>query len=391
MPNKSDNDTAKKMIYLDNAATTVPYKDVPETVNSCFYEAYANPAAMYSIANNSRRILRESRECIASFLGTDAASIYFTSGGSESDNWAIIGACEANRDKGKHIITSSVEHPAVLDTCRYLETKGYEITYLPVDSSGRIDVSEVEKAIRTDTVLISIMFANNETGVLMPIKEIGELAGANHIIFHTDAVGAFGHIPINVEDLNVDMLSAAAHKMKGPRGIGLLYIRSGVSVAPLIRGGHQQKGLRAGTENPALAAGFAKAVELVGRELHENMKKEEYLRNLLESKLLDDIGCSVNAKEALRLPSHLNVSFEGIEASSLVIMLDMRGICVSAGSACSSMDNKPSHVLTAMGLSDAAVSGSIRFSLSADNTEEEILKAAEQISECVKYLRTITG
>lgn len=379
------------MIYLDNAATTKVSEEVFDAMKLYFCEQYANPSAIYSFAGEGMKAVDEARRAIADLIGAQQNEIYFTAGGSESDNWAIKSAAEACKDKGKHIITSAIEHHAVLHTCQYLEKQGYEVTYIGVDENGTVRLDELEAAIRTDTILISIMTANNEIGTIQPLKEIGVLAKKNHILFHTDAVQAYGHIPLNVDELNIDMLSASGHKFHGPKGIGCLYIRKGVRIGALIHGGAQERARRAGTLNTAGIVGMGKAAELAAKNLQENTKKETELRNYLIKRVLEEIPYSrLNGDLVNRLPGNANFSFRFIEGESLLILLDQQGIYASSGSACTSGSLDPSHVLLAIGLPHEIAHGSLRLTLSEENTKEEIDFTVEQIKKIVERLRAMS-
>ena len=327
----------EKLIYLDNAATT---KTSPEVVNAMlpyFTEHFGNPSSVYGFAAANKEVITKQREIIAGVLGAKANEIYFTAGGTESDNWALTATAEAYESKGKHIITSKIEHHAILHTCEYLEKRGYEVTYLDVDENGLVDPKAVEAAIRPDTILISIMFANNEIGTIEPIAEIGRIAHEHGVLFHTDAVQAFAHVPINVDECNIDMLSASGHKLNGPKGIGFLYIRKGVKIRSFIHGGAQERKRRAGTENVPGIVGLGKAVELAAASMKERMDYETELRDYLISRIEKEIPyCRLNGDRVKRLPNNVNFSFQFIEGESLLIMLDMKGICASSGSACTS-------------------------------------------------------
>ena len=328
--------TDKKMIYLDNAATTRTDPRVVEAMLPYFSEYYGNPSSVYEFSGISKKAVTDAREILARSIGAKTQEVYFTAGGSESDNWAIKAAAEAFSHKGKHIITSKIEHHAVLHTCQYLEQKGYEVTYLDVDENGIIKLEELKKAVRPDTILISIMFANNEIGVIEPIKEIGQIAKERGIVFHTDAVQAYGHVPINVDEYGIDMMSASAHKINGPKGIGFLYIRTGVKIRSFIHGGAQERKRRAGTENVPGIVGFGKAAEIAMETMEERSQKERELRDYLMEKVLAQVPYTrVNGHRSLRLPNNCNFSFQFIEGESLLIMLDMAGICGSSGSALS--------------------------------------------------------
>ena len=360
-------------IYLDHAATTRMRDEVIEEMMPYFQTYYGNAASSYGLGVESRRALNHARTSIADTLQAKPEEIYFTSGGTEADNWAIRGIAEACKEKGKHIITSKIEHPAVLQTCRFLESQGYEITYLNVDSSGSVDVKELESAIRKDTILISIMYANNEVGTIQPVQQISEIAHARGVLFHTDAVQAYGQIPVSAKRDGFDMLSASAHKFNGPKGVGFLYVRGYQKIDSFIRGGEQEVGKRAGTENVPGIVGMAKAAELAQQEMAERMQRTQRLRNLLWSRISEEIPkvtSNTSAKDIL--PGILNVSFGGRESAQMLGHLDRKEIYASGGSACSSHDRKPSHVLLAMGKTPEEIRGAVRFSLGYDNTEEEI-------------------
>lgn len=380
-----------KIIYLDNAATTATKPEVVEAMMPYFTEYFGNPSSVYGFAAKNKSVITKVRETIADSLNTNAVDIYFTAGGSESDNWAIKGVAEAYKDKGNHIITSKIEHHAVLHTCEYLEQKGYEVTYLDVDESGIIKLEELKKAIRPTTILISIMFANNEIGTIQPVKEIGDIAKENGILFHTDAVQAYGHIPINVDDLNIDLLSASGHKLHGPKGIGFLYIRKGLKVRSFIHGGGQERHRRAGTENVTGIVGMGKAVQIALETMEERTKKEIELRDFLIERILQEIPyVRLNGSKTKRLPNNVNFSFQFIEGESLLIMLDMKNICASSGSACTSGSLDPSHVLLAIGLPHEIAHGSLRLTLSDETTKEEIEYVIENIKEIVEKLRKMS-
>ncbi len=381
----------KKIIYLDNAATTKTAPEVVEAMLPYFTEYYGNPSSVYELASMSKKAITESREQIAQALGAKSNEIYFTAGGSEADNWAIKEAAEAYKDKGKHIITSKIEHHAVLHTCEALGKKGYEVTYVDSDEKGIVDLEKLKKAIRKDTILITIMFANNEIGTIQPIKEIGALAKEHGILFHTDAVQAFGHIPFLVDDYNIDMLSASGHKLKGPKGIGFLYIRKGVKIRSLIHGGGQERARRAGTENVPGIVGLGKAVKMAFAKMKENTTKEMELRDYLIDRVLKEIPYTrLNGDGAKRLPNNVNFSFQFIEGESLLIMLDMEGICASSGSACTSGSLDPSHVLLAIGLPHEIAHGSMRLTLSEENTKREIDFTVDTLKGIVEKLRSMS-
>ena len=381
----------EKIIYLDNAATTKVRQEVVDAMLPYFTEQYGNPSSVYKFAGESKKAVDNARDIIAKSLNTNSQDIYFTAGGSESDNWALKATAEAYRSKGKHIITSKIEHHAILHTCNYLEKEGYEVTYIDVDENGIVKLDELEKAIREDTILISIMFANNEIGTIQPIKEIGEIAHKYNVIFHTDAVQAYGHIPIDVEDMNIDMLSASGHKLNGPKGIGFLYIKKGLKLKSFVHGGAQERRRRAGTENVTGIVGFGKAVEIAMNNMQERIDKEIALRDRLIEKVLKRVPYTrLNGDRIKRLPNNVNFSFQFIEGESLLIMLDMKGICASSGSACTSGSLDPSHVLLAIGLPHEIAHGSLRLTLSEENTEEEIDYVVDAIAEIVERLRSMS-
>ena len=379
------------MIYLDNAATTKTRPEVVEAMLPYFTEFYGNPSSIYTFSAKSKEAVTKAREIIADSLGVKSNEIYFTAGGSEADNWALVAAAEAYEAKGKHIITSKIEHHAILHTCEYLEKRGYEVTYLDVDENGVVKLDELKKAIRPDTILISIMFANNEIGTIEPIKEIGAIAKEHGILFHTDAVQAYGHVPISADEYNIDMLSASGHKINGPKGIGFLYIRKGVKIRSFIHGGAQERRRRAGTENVPGIVGFGKAVQLAMDEMEERTKKEVEMREYLMEKVLREVPFTrINGSRTSRLPNNINFAFQFIEGESLLIKLDMAGICGSSGSACTSGSLDPSHVLLAIGLPHEIAHGSLRLTLSEENTMEEMDITADKIKEIVAYLRELS-
>ena len=381
----------EKMIYLDNAATTKTRPEVVEAMLPYFTESYGNPSSVYTFSAKSKEAVTKAREIIADSLGVKSNEIYFTAGGSEADNWALVAAAEAYEVKGKHIITSKIEHHAILHTCEYLEKRGYEVTYLDVDENGVVKLDELKKAIRPDTILISIMFANNEIGTIEPIKEIGAIAKEHGILFHTDAVQAYGHVPISADEYNIDMLSASGHKINGPKGIGFLYIRKGVKIRSFIHGGAQERRRRAGTENVPGIVGFGKAVQLAMDEMEERTKKEVEMREYLMEKVLREVPFTrINGSRTSRLPNNINFAFQFIEGESLLIKLDMAGICGSSGSACTSGSLDPSHVLLAIGLPHEIAHGSLRLTLSEENTMEEMDITADKIKEIVAYLRELS-
>ncbi len=378
----------KQWIYLDNAATTPLGPEVYESMTPYFSEIYGNPSGFSCFTDRAKNAVEEARETIAGFLGASPREIYFTGGGTESDNWALEGAAFANREKGRHIITTKIEHPAVLKTCQWLQKNGFDVTYLDVEENGVLDPETLAKAIRPDTILISVMYANNEIGTLEPIREIGALAREHHILFHTDAVQAFGHVPIDVGREGVDLLSASAHKLNGPKGAGLLYVRQGVRIGSFLHGGEQERGKRAGTYNTPGIVGFGKAVSLAADSMEERAEKETALRDHLIDRILTEIpDCRLNGSRTSRLPGNVNISFQGVESDSLLILLDQKRICASAGSACSAGSLDPSHVLLAIGLPRELARGSLRMTLSADTTREEIDYAADELKEIVAGLR----
>ena len=381
----------KKTIYLDNAATTKTRPEVVEAMLPYFTEYYGNPSSVYEFATPSKKAIAEARETIAKSLGAKTNEIYFTAGGSESDNWAIKATAEAYESKGKHIITSKIEHHAVLHTCEYLEKRGFEITYLDVDENGTVKLDELKKAIRPDTILISIMFANNEIGTIQPIKEIGEIAKEHGIIFHTDAVQAYAHVPINVDEYHIDMLSVSGHKFNGPKGIGFLYIRTGLKLRSFIHGGSQERKRRGGTENVPGIVGIGKAVEIAMANLAERTAYEVELRDYLIDRVLSEVPyVRLNGHRTNRLPNNANFAFQFIEGGSLLIMLDMQGICGSSGSACTSGSLDPSHVLLAIGLPHEIAHGSLRLTLSEETTKEDIDFTVDEIKKIVEKLRSMS-
>lgn len=378
------------MIYLDNAATTKTAPEVVEAMLPYFTEQYGNASSIYGLGAASKKAVSQARQVIADSLGAKPDEIYFTAGGSEADNWALKATAEAYASKGKHIITSKIEHHAILHTCEYLEKKGYEVTYLDVDEYGLVDPEAVRAAIRPDTILISIMFANNEIGSIEPIAEIGAIAKEKGILFHTDAVQAFGQLPIDVDACHIDMLSASAHKLNGPKGIGLLYIRTGVRIRSFVHGGAQERNRRAGTENVPSIVGFGVAVERAVRTMQERTAKETELRDYLIKRLAEVPYSHLNGHPVKRLPNSVNYSFSFIEGESMLIMLDMKGICASSGSACTSGSLDPSHVLLAIGLKHEEAHGSLRLTLSEENTKEELDTVVEAVKGIVQRLREMS-
>ena len=381
----------KKVIYLDNAATTPTRPEVVEEMLPYFTQKFGNPSSIYEIAAKNKGAVNHARETIANALGTNAEDIYFTGGGSEADNWALKATADAYKGKGKHIITSKIEHHAILHSCEYLEQHGFEVTYVNVDEYGVVKLEELEAAIRPTTILISIMYANNEIGTIQPIKEIGAIAKKHGVLFHTDAVQAFGQVPINVDEMNIDMLSSSGHKLNGPKGIGFLYIRKGLKLRSFIHGGAQERHRRAGTENVPGIVGFGKAVELAMATMKERTDKEIQLRDYLIDTVLKEVPFTrLNGHRTNRLPNNANFSFQFIEGESLLIMLDMNGICASSGSACTSGSLDPSHVLLAIGLPHEIAHGSLRLTLSEDITMEDIKFTIDKIKEIVARLRSMS-
>lgn len=381
----------KKTIYMDNAATTATRPEVLEKMLPYFTEHYGNPSSIHSVGRDARKAVEAARRQVAEAIGAEPREIYFTAGGSESDNWAIRCAAAALEKKGKHIITSAIEHHAVLHTCAAMEKQGYRITYLPVDGDGLVNPEDVRKAISDDTVLITIMMANNEIGTLQPIQEIGRIAKEAGVLFHTDAVQAVGAVPIDVNSLNVDMLSMSGHKFHGPKGVGALYIRKGVKIGNLIYGGAQERGLRAGTENLPAIVGMGEAIELAVRELPEYTKKMTELRDRLINGILAEIPeCRLNGHRTMRLPANVNVSIRYIEGEALLMRLDLAGIEGSSGSACTSGSLDPSHVLLAIGLPHEIAHGSLRLSLGTENTDEDVDTVLRELPGIVKNLRAMS-
>ena len=378
-------------IYLDNAATTKTAPEVVEAMLPYFTEHYGNPSSIYSLGSAAKEAVTQAREKIAATLGAKTNEIYFTGGGSEADNWVLVATAEAYAAKGKHIITSKIEHHAVLHTCEYLEKRGYEVTYIDVDENGILKLEDLKQAIRPDTILISVMFANNEIGTVQPVQEIGTLAREHGILFHTDAVQAYAHMPIDVEEMKIDMLSASGHKFNGPKGIGFLYIRKGIKIRSFLHGGQQERGRRAGTENVPGIVGIGKAAELAFSGLEEKSEKEKALRDYLIKRIGEEVPyCRLNGDAKKRLSNNVNYSFRFVEGESLLIMLDMKGICASSGSACTSGSLDPSHVLLAIGLPAEIAHGSLRLTVSEENTIEEMDETVENIKEIVERLRSMS-
>jgi len=376
---------------MDNAATTAMTKEVVEAMLPFMTEKYGNPSSVYSLGSEARVAVEEARESIANHLGAESKEIFFTGCGTESDNWAIKGTAYKLKDKGNHIITSKIEHHAVLHTCQYLEKQGFEVTYLDVDEDGVVDLEQLKNSIKEETILITIMYANNEIGTIQPIKEIGEIAKEKNILFHTDAVQAVGHLNIDVKEENIDMLSLSAHKLHGPKGVGVLYIKKGVRIDNLLEGGAQERRKRAGTENVAGIVGLAKAMDMAYDNLEEKNEKLISLRNKLINEIETRIDhVKLNGHRTKRLPGNVNISFEFIEGESLLLSLDMMGIAASSGSACTSGALDPSHVLMAIGLTHEIAHGSLRLSLGDFNTEEEINYVVDQLEIIVDRLRKMS-
>lgn len=381
----------ERKIYLDNAATTPARPEVVKAMMPYFTEKFGNPSSIYEYASQNKTVINKVREVIADSLNGKPEEIYFTGGGTESDNWALIATAEAYKNRGNHIITSKIEHHAILHSCEYLEEHGYEVTYVNVDENGIVKLDELEAAIRPTTILISVMFANNEIGTIEPIREIGKIARKYEIPFHTDAVQAYTHVDIDVNDLNIDMLSASGHKLNGPKGIGFLYIRKDIRLRSFIHGGAQERNRRAGTENVPGIVGLGKAVEMAMATMKERREKELYLRDLLINRILNEVPyVRLNGHRTRRLSNNANFSFQFVEGESLLIMLDMENICASSGSACTSGSLDPSHVLLAIGLPDEIAHGSLRLTLSEDITEDEIKFVIEKIKEIVDKIRSMS-
>ncbi len=381
----------RKIIYLDNAATTRTRPEVAEAMMPFFTEYYGNPSSVYDFSTPAKKAVQEAREIIASSIGAQAREIYFTGCGTEADNWALKAAADAYREKGNHIITSKIEHHAILHTCEYLEKHGFEVTYLDVDENGVVKLEELKKTIRPTTILISIMFANNEIGTIQPIRQIGEIAKEHGILFHTDAVQAYGHLPIQVDTLHIDMMSASGHKINGPKGVGFLYIRTGVKIRSFMHGGAQERKRRAGTENVPGIVGFGKAAKLAILSMEERARHESELRDYLMDRIMEEIPYArINGDRNNRLPNNANFAFQFIEGESLLIMLDSKGICGSSGSACTSGSLDPSHVLLAIGLPHEIAHGSLRLTMSEDNTKEEMDYVVDSIKEIVQRLRDMS-
>ena len=381
----------KKLIYMDNAATTPVKPEVLDAMLPYFTEKFGNPSSIYSISSENKKAITDAREVIAKTINTTPENIYFTAGGSESDNWALKATADAYASKGKHIITTKIEHHAILHTCEYLETKGFEITYLDVDENGLVKLDELTAAIRPDTILISVMFANNEIGTIEPIAEIGKIAHEHGVLFHTDAVQAYTQVPIDVEAMNIDMMSTSGHKINGPKGIGFLYIRKGVKIKSFIHGGAQERHRRAGTENVTGIIGLAKAAEIATANMKERTAEEIKVRDHLIERIEKEIPyAKLNGDRVKRLPNNVNFSFQFVEGESMLILLDSKGICASSGSACTSGSLDPSHVLLAIGLPHEIAHGSLRLTISDQITMEDADYVVDNLKEIVNHLRDMS-
>lgn len=381
----------KKLIYMDNAATTPVKPEVLDAMLPYFTEKFGNPSSIYSISSENKKAITDAREVIAKTINTTPENIYFTAGGSESDNWALKATADAYASKGKHIITTKIEHHAILHTCEYLETKGFEITYLDVDENGLVKLDELTAAIRPDTILISVMFANNEIGTIEPIAEIGKIAHEHGVLFHTDAVQAYTQVPIDVEAMNIDMMSTSGHKINGPKGIGFLYIRKGVKIKSFIHGGAQERHRRAGTENVTGIIGLAKAAEIATANMKERTAEEIKVRDHLIERIEKEIPyAKLNGDRVKRLPNNVNFSFQFVEGESMLILLDFKGICASSGSACTSGSLDPSHVLLAIGLPHEIAHGSLRLTISDQITMEDADYVVDNLKEIVNHLREMS-
>ena len=381
----------KKLIYMDNAATTPVKPEVLDAMLPYFTEKFGNPSSIYSISSENKKAITDAREVIAKTINTTPENIYFTAGGSESDNWALKATADAYASKGKHIITTKIEHHAILHTCEYLETKGFEITYLDVDENGLVKLDELTAAIRPDTILISVMFANNEIGTIEPIAEIGKIAHEHGVLFHTDAVQAYTQVPIDVEAMNIEMMSTSGHKNNGPKGIGFLYIRKGVKIKSFIHGGAQERHRRAGTENVTGIIGLAKAAEIATANMKERTAEEIKVRDHLIERIEKEIPyAKLNGDRVKRLPNNVNFSFQFVEGESMLILLDSKGICASSGSACTSGSLDPSHVLLAIGLPHEIAHGSLRLTISDQITMEDADYVVDNLKEIVNHLREMS-
>jgi len=378
-------------IYLDHSATTKLKKEVLDTILPFLTEQYGNPSTIYTLGREAKKAIDSAREQVAKAINAQPNEIYFTSSGTESDNWAIKGVAYANKQKGKHIITSNIEHHAVLHTCEFLEKEGLEITYVPVDNEGILDLEQLKKAIRPDTILISVMLANNEIGTIQPIKEISQLAKEHGIYLHTDAVQAIGSIPVDVNDLGVDLLSLSGHKIYGPKGVGVLYVKTGTKISPFIHGGGQERGKRAGTENVANIVGIGKAIELATQDIQTHSSHLQELRDMTIEEILKAIPHSrLNGHKEKRLPGNVNISFEYIEGESILLMLDSKGVCASSGSACTSGSLDPSHVLLAIGLPHEIAHGSLRLTFGEENTKDDVKYLLEILPPIIEKLRAMS-
>lgn len=382
----------QRVVYLDNAATTPISNEAYREMIEAYGNVYGNPSSLYKAGREAEALLSKAREKVAKAIGALPSEIYFTSGGSEANNWAITGIAKANRNKGNHIITSTIEHPSVLETCKMLESEGFRVTYIPVDEFGVVKYSEIVKSIGPDTILISIMTANNEVGSIQPVKAISELAKANEVIFHTDAAQAIGAIDLRVKDIGIDALSISAHKFNGPKGVGCLYIKNGIKIQKFINGGNQENNLRAGTENVPAIVGMGKAIEEATANIEENNK---YLRSLrryfLKQASASIHNIALNGHPIQRLANNVNLSFEGADSEAVLLMLDREGVYASASSACATGSSKPSHVLTAMGKDIETARSSIRFTFSKVTTKEDIDYVVERVRRCVKRIRSISA
>lgn len=375
-------------VYMDHAATTSTHPEVIRAMQPYFHDKFANPSGIYSIAKENHRVIEDSRQMIADTLHARKNEIYFTAGGSEGDNWALKEIADVYKEKGKHIITTKIEHHGILHTCEYLEQHGFDVTYLDVDTNGRVDLEQMERAIRKDTILISVMFANNEIGTMEPIELIGKIARNHHILFHTDAVQAYGQVPIDVEQLQIDLLTASGHKFRGPKGTGFLYAKEGIKMQSYIHGGAQEQGLRAGTENVPGIVGLATAAYIADATMERRLIYETEIRDYMIQQILETIPyCRLNGHRRNRLPNNINISFEFIDSGALLVMLDTLGICASGGSACTSASRKPSHVLQAIGLSDELSRGTIRLTIGEETTKKDADYVIACISELVEGLR----
>lgn len=380
-----------KLIYMDHAATTAVRPEVLDAMLPYFTEKYGNPSSVYTFASRNKDVINVSRDIIADSIGAKSEEIFFTGGGSESDNWALKAAAEAFSEKGRHIITTKIEHHAILHTCQYLEKQGFDVTYLDVDEKGMVDTGRLEASIRPDTILISVMTANNEIGTIEPVSRIGAIAHEHGILFHTDAVQAYGQIPLDVNAMNIDMLSCSGHKLNGPKGVGFLYVRSDVKIGSFIHGGQQERGRRAGTENVPGIVGMGKAAELAVLSMNERMGRETEIRDHMIRRIMAEIPYSrLNGHESERLPNNINISFQFVEGETILIMLDMAGICASAGSACTSGSVDPSHVLTAIGLPKEISHGAVRLTLGYENTMEEGDFVVDNLKRIVENLRNMS-